>query len=113
MADQRFFTNAGPLRLSDIAALTGAVLQPPECAALSVNDVAPLDKAAQGAISFLDNVKYLDAFAASRAGACFVRRKFAARAPQGMAILVTEEPYTAYALVAQAFYPEASFAPGV
>jgi len=44
-----------------------------------------------------------------KAGACFVRPKFAAQAPKDMALLITEEPYYAYALTARAFYPEAEF----
>jgi UDP-3-O-[3-hydroxymyristoyl] glucosamine N-acyltransferase len=68
-------------------------------------DVAPLDSAQGAHVSFLDNRKYLDAFAVSRAGLCLVAPEHAARAPAGMALLVSDDPYRAYARVAQAFYP--------
>ncbi len=68
-------------------------------------DVAPLQSASADDLSFLDNAAYVEAFAASRAGACIVSAAHAARAPAGMALLVSERPYRAYARAAQTFYP--------
>lgn len=48
----------------------------------------------------------------SRAGAVFVDEKAAERGPPGMALLISKEPYKAYALAAQAFYPAAEVKPG-
>jgi UDP-3-O-[3-hydroxymyristoyl] glucosamine N-acyltransferase len=107
MPDSRFFTNAGGLSLGDIAKLTGAVVASGDTAKILL-DVAPLDTATASHISFLDNVKYVDNFTASKAGACFVRAKFAERAPKSMALLVTEMPYLAFALTSQKFYPESA-----
>lgn len=70
-------------------------------------DVAPLETAGPDEVSFFENRKYVDAFTCSRAGAVFVEQWAAARAPSGMALLVTKEPYRAYALASQAFYPAA------
>ena len=102
MPDSRFFQKAGELSLQEIAALTGVSVDSPE---QKFSDIAPLETAGSGDISFLDNSKYLSAFANSKAGACFVRAKFAEKAPAGMVLLITEEPYFAYALTAQRFYP--------
>lgn len=107
MVDKRFFSNRGPITLSALAALTGARLNNDTDSARNFTDVAPLDKASVNDISFLDNIKYLGEFEKSTAGACFVRPKFAARAPKNMALLLTEQPYYCYALAARAFYPEA------
>ena len=99
MPDSRFFTNAGALSLGRIAELTGAVLAANGAAkpdpACKMVDVAPLDTATAQHISFLDNIKYIDNFTTSKAGACFVRPKFVGRAPESMALLVTEIPYFA------------------
>jgi UDP-3-O-[3-hydroxymyristoyl] glucosamine N-acyltransferase len=108
MGDSRFFTKAGPLSLDDVATLTGATLSSASAKDTLVNDVAPLETAGADHLSFIDNVKYLGAFANSKAGACFVRPKYAERAPAGMVLLLTEEPYFAYALTAQRFYPDAA-----
>ncbi len=77
------------------------------------DDVAPLEAAEANHISFLDNTKYLTAFSESKAGACFVRPRYAERAPEGMPLLLTEDPYTAYALTAAMFYPPVPVTPGI
>ena len=79
----------------------------------TLTDVAPLDKAGASDISFLDNKKYVEAFTVSRAGACLVHPSLAARAPVGMALLLADDPYRAYAMVAQAFYPVPPAVPGI
>lgn len=106
MADPRFFTKAAPKTLADLTAIAGGVLSDPSQGSLKISDVAPLDQAGAGQISFLDNVRYKDAFAASKAAACIVSDKMAGFAPSGMALIVSRNPYKSYALVAQAFYPD-------
>ncbi|MBX9727014.1 MAG: UDP-3-O-(3-hydroxymyristoyl)glucosamine N-acyltransferase [Rickettsiales bacterium] len=96
-----------------IAAVTGAVLHTPEQAGRVLSDVAPLDRASETDISFFDNSKYVDQFSNSSAGACFVREKYISLAPQGMALLITEDPYRCYALAAQRFYPLHKSATGI
>jgi UDP-3-O-[3-hydroxymyristoyl] glucosamine N-acyltransferase len=104
MADARFFVNHGPFTAGALAALTGAELRQGS-AALTLVDVAPLDSAEAAHLSFFDNPKYKDQFKVSRAGACFAHKKNAADAPGGMALLLSDDPYRAYALAAQQFYP--------
>jgi len=108
MADSRFFENAGPIVLSRLAEISGAALADASKGELQIVDVRPLDSAGAEHLSFLDNRKYLDTFKASSAAACIVHPKHADAAPQGMALLVTETPYHAYARVASAFYPAPS-----
>ena len=112
MADPRFFTRVGPFRLEELAALSNARLLRSEDGDRLISDVAPVETAAADEITFLDNRKYLDAFAACGAGAAFVQERDGPRAPPGMALLVTREPYKAFARAAQAFYPEPALAPG-
>ena len=103
MADSRFFKNSGAKHLSELAELTGAELRGGD---VSVSDVAPLDVAVAGEVSFFDNRKYLDQFKVTKAAACFVSPDMAEYAPDGCALLVSVNPYKAYALAAQAFYPD-------
>jgi UDP-3-O-[3-hydroxymyristoyl] glucosamine N-acyltransferase len=112
MPDPRFFERAGPFPLGEIAKLSGAVLARPEFADRLCRDVAPLDSAGPDDLTFLDNRKYLGAFLNSRAGAAFVEEGLAGRAPPGMAPLIAKNPYKAYALAAQAFYPLPAIRPG-
>lgn len=70
-----------------------------------MEDVAPLETAGPAEVTFLDNRKYTDAFLKSHAGAAFVTEAMAVRAPAGMALLISREPYKAFARAVQAFYP--------
>lgn len=105
MVDSRFFTNRGPFRASELAAATGAQIRPGDDGTRSLHDVAPLDRATANDVSFFDNAKYVEQFLNSAAGLCFVRPKYAERAPAHMTVLLTDDPYRCYALAAQQFYP--------
>jgi UDP-3-O-[3-hydroxymyristoyl] glucosamine N-acyltransferase len=105
MADTRFFARSTPKTLHELATLSGAVLHNPTDADYVIHDVAPLDRAAAHEISFLDNPKYADLFAQTSAAACIVKEKFISVAPAGTRLLIANDPYRAYALIAQYFYP--------
>ena len=106
MADARFFRLGPPLSLRALAERTGAELGDNADPERLMRDVASLETAGQHDITFLDNLKYLPIFATTRAGAAFVQPAYAERAPKGLALLLTAAPYRAFALTAQAFYPE-------
>ena len=111
MADPRFFDRAGPFTLEELSALSGARLVNRQGGARPFRDVAPLETAGPDDVSFLENRKYLQTFVRSQAGAVFVDEQVAERAPPGMALIVSAEPYKAYALAAQAFYPARPIVP--
>jgi len=113
MADPRFFRVAGPFTVAEIARRSGAIIAVAGDGHRMLRDVAPLDTAGPEHLSFLDNRKYVATFRATRAGAVFVQSALAAEAPPETTLLVTEEPYRAYAVAAQAFYPDAPPAPGI
>ena len=113
MADPRFFQNAGPFTLARLAELSGAEMAAGADGERSFDDVAPLDAAGATQFSFLDNRRYADQFAMSGAGGCVVHPALAAKAPQGMALLLSADPYRAYAAIAAAFYPEPEYAAAV
>lgn len=109
MPDPRFYAAAGPFSLVELAKVAGARIggrDPGKGAVFS--DVRPLDTAGPDHVSFLDNKRYLDSFRKSCAGACLARPNVAEKAPAGMALLLIEDPYRAYAKVAWHFYPGAA-----
>jgi UDP-3-O-[3-hydroxymyristoyl] glucosamine N-acyltransferase len=112
MADSRFFRRAGPHSLHALVELSGARLVNPEDGRRLIEDVAPVELAGPADVTWLDNRKYIDAFAQSRAGAAFVAETMMSRAPAGMALLVSREPYKAFARAVQAFYPPTPVTPG-
>jgi UDP-3-O-[3-hydroxymyristoyl] glucosamine N-acyltransferase len=106
MADPRFFKKPVSLSLADIARLSGAHIHGGADESYKIEDVAPLDTARAGQISFFENVKYRDQFKKTKAGAVIVHPDYVDDAPDGVYILTAPYPYKAYALTAQAFYPQ-------
>lgn len=107
MADIRFFGAPRRFTLEELARITGAEPAPGADTALVLEDVAPLDAAQAVHLSFLDNARYREQFLVTKAGACIVHPDMAGRgAPEGVHLLLSRSPYKAYALAAQAFYPE-------
>ncbi len=104
MADHRFFKRQPPQTLGDIAGIAGGKVVGD--ASIMIEDVAALDVAGAGQISFLDNIRYKDSFLKSKAAAVIVSEAAAGFAPDGMALIVSPHPYKSYALVAQSFYPD-------
>ena len=68
-------------------------------------NIATLTEATKNDISFFDNRYYFLHYKKSKAGACVVRPEDVGSAPRNMALLVTSSPYSAYALITDAFYP--------
>ena len=105
MPDPRFFPPAGPFTLSRLAEVAEAEIGGGD-GERSFADVAPLDTAGPDDVSFLDNKSYVGQYAASGAGCCIVAPAYRDRAPAGMTLLLTDEPYLAYAQVATLFHPD-------
>ena len=105
MADPRFFDVRGPLSVAQVCEVAGATAPEGVDMTREVLDVAPLESASSSDISFLDNTKYVKSMTASKAGYCLMREEHADQVPDSMTSLVCDNPYKAYALVAQAFYP--------
>src|SRR5437667_464890 len=111
MPDPRFFSRAGPFTLGALAELSEARLLRPDEGGRLFYDVSPLETAGPEELSFLENRKYVESFVRSAAGAVIADQWAAERAPPAMALIVSDAPYKAYALVAQAFYPEGAAIP--
>ena len=107
MTEPVFFTPPGGLTVREIVALTGAKARDGARLDHRIVNVAPLDRAGPGDLAFLDNAKYIDELASTRAGACLLAERFISRAPAGLLTLVASQPYQAFVAVARALYPEA------
>src|SRR3990172_5832628 len=102
-----FFERAGQFPLRILSEVAGASLANGPDADAAIRDVKPLDAAAKGDLSFLDNPRYLSLFVQTGADACLVAQKFASHAPSATACLLTPEPYKGFAKVLALFYPDA------
>ena len=112
MPDPRFFTPSGPFTLARLAEIAGSTLRAGARRERRFVNIAALEDAGPDDVSFLENRRYVDAFARTRAGCCVVDARHAELAPVGAELLLTDKPYKAFALIAQAYYPEAAPKPG-
>ncbi|NQV56893.1 MAG: UDP-3-O-(3-hydroxymyristoyl)glucosamine N-acyltransferase, partial [Rhodospirillales bacterium] len=110
MADTRFFDRAGPFDLEVLAEAAGAKIGGLPQSKSQYFDVRPLQTAGAEEVSFIDNRKYLDEFRTSNAGAILLRPDLTDQAPSGAALLITDDPYGAYAVIAQMYYPREAHA---
>ncbi len=108
MVDSRFFTSSGPFTVGELAALSGATLVAGADPGQIVEGPAPLDQAEECHISFLSNKKYVADFNTSKAGVCVVEPAYVEQAPAGMVLLVTPNPYAAFARISSVFFPPES-----
>ncbi len=86
--------------LADLAALIGAEIQGDGNCLIS--HVAPLDRAEEGAISFLTSSKYRSELESTVASAVILKREEAELCPVNC--LITGNPYLGYAKIAQLIY---------
>jgi len=107
MSEPLFFRSARAFTVGEIATLTGAEPREPADLARRIDNIAPLDRAGPGDVTFLDNAKYAGELAATWAGACLVTDRFVKDVPARVAALRTEEPYRAFVTVARALFPTA------
>jgi UDP-3-O-[3-hydroxymyristoyl] glucosamine N-acyltransferase len=104
VADPRFYTCSGPFRLGDLCARIGADV-PETGSDVLIYDVASLNDASPGSLTFAQNKGALTAIASLEAAACLVSAADAASLPAGVIAIIANEPRRAFALAAQAFYP--------
>ncbi|GJE54265.1 UDP-3-O-(3-hydroxymyristoyl)glucosamine N-acyltransferase [Methylobacterium thuringiense] len=107
MSDRAFFTTNGTLSLADIAEAAGIPLPEGADPAAIVTGAAPLESAGPDDLAYMDNAKYGDALAQTRARVCLVSKRFSARVPAGTVALVVRDPYRVYAALLGRLHPDA------
>jgi len=106
MDDIRFFERAGPFALKDIAGWIGAEFDEAHGDRM-IKDVAALQFAGPGQVSFFDNPKYVRDLDATGAGACVAAKRNADQVPETAAALVVARPANAFNEIVARFYPDA------
>jgi UDP-3-O-[3-hydroxymyristoyl] glucosamine N-acyltransferase len=106
MADKSFFNLSSPRTIKEIAIIGECNVSPSTFLDKVLTGVASMEVAGSSEITFLSNPKYEPLLATSRAGACILSKKYIDRAPDGLALLVSENPYASYAKIASAFYSQ-------
>jgi len=108
MTNPSFFARPRPLKPADIAAKTGARLIGGSRQNFEICAAGPIEAAAEGAITFLDNANYLKYLTTTSASAVFCTQQHAKHAPDNLCVFVHPNPYQAYAQTLKMLYPTAS-----
>jgi UDP-3-O-[3-hydroxymyristoyl] glucosamine N-acyltransferase len=105
MADPRFFRRLGPFRLEDIAGEVNAELLDRSTKDVMICDIASLETAGPGELSFFNHAQYLGAFHATQASAVVTTPDFAQNGPRGVCLMSVAEPQLAFARIGLLYYP--------
>jgi UDP-3-O-[3-hydroxymyristoyl] glucosamine N-acyltransferase len=105
MADPRFFDNAGPFSVARIAELTGG--KPARVSDQAITDVAALDSAGPGHLSYCEGTKFRAALERTKASAVLVTPALQSSVPATALAIVCDQAALAFAKVATALYPDA------
>jgi len=106
MADPRFYDNTGPFPLARVAEIVGGTIGS-GASEISIADVAPLDAAGPGQLSYCDSPKFKSALERTRASVVLVAEPLATGVPPSACAVVCARPGLAFAQVATALYPHA------
>jgi UDP-3-O-[3-hydroxymyristoyl] glucosamine N-acyltransferase len=104
MADPQFFSSESTLTIGEIATLTRAEPRPGTDLNKRIHNIAPIDLAGPDDLTFLDNIRFADELATTRAGAVLTTTRFEPKAQAGMNVLLSRRPYEAFVAVMQTFY---------
>jgi UDP-3-O-[3-hydroxymyristoyl] glucosamine N-acyltransferase len=94
------------LTLKKIIEITGSELIGNFDLDKKIYDIATLKNAKENEISFLHSIQYLDQFQVSKAGFCFIEKKYIEKAKNSAVLLIHENPYFANCQILESFYEE-------
>ena len=107
MTEFNFFPRAANLSVAEIVALTGAEPCEGTDLARQVTNIAPIDQAGAGDLSFVSENKFITSLKSTRAAVVLTSERYAPHAPKGVAVLRTRKPYDAFVTVARRIYSSA------
>lgn len=113
MADPRFFRRLGPFRLEDIAKEVGAELLESSTKDVMIRDIASLETAGPGELSYFSHSQYLSAFRATHASAVVTTQDLARNGPGGVCLMSVAQPQLAFARIGLMYYPRSRPAPEI
>ncbi|WP_420404780.1 UDP-3-O-(3-hydroxymyristoyl)glucosamine N-acyltransferase [Nisaea sp.] len=106
MPDKRFFKKSGSYSIAELADRVGGELIQCSDPGFIIEDIAAVESATAVDICFVENRRYVGALETSGAAVCLLPRNIADRAPDSVALIVSERPRRAFAKIAALFYPE-------
>ncbi len=109
MADSSFFDKINShVALAKLVEGLGCEIVGENADSILITDVAPLSRASAGEISFFTNPKYKEELKATKASVVILEEANIPLAPDGVALVVSNNPYATYAAVVARLYPDES-----
>jgi UDP-3-O-[3-hydroxymyristoyl] glucosamine N-acyltransferase len=99
------FVDATSLTVGKIADLAAAQLRRGTRRSHVITGVAPLDEAGPSDLTFCEDSKHTTALRSTRAGACFMLRRFGSQAPDSVNALYVRAPHRAFVTIMYELYP--------
>ncbi len=106
MADSRFFENHGPYSLQQICDICGATLKDPSKQEVMIKEIATFTSAKEDEICFFYDKKKKQQAAEIKATACVTTEELSTSLPQGVIVLIAENPKLAFLKLNYAMYSE-------
>ncbi len=108
MSDIEFFVPARRYTAAEIAMLTGAEVKTPELADVQVSSIAAATAGGDGTLVFVEGKRNIGLMEGLVAAAVLCTPDLVEKAPAGIAVLVTQRPQYAFAMVGRLLYPDAA-----
>ncbi|AHZ81400.1 UDP-3-O-[3-hydroxymyristoyl] glucosamine N-acyltransferase [Brucella abortus 225/65] len=105
MADPIFFKPSRELTIGDVADFTGASLRDPKLAPRSVERLASLKDAGEGALVFVEGKKNVSSLVGLKAAGVLCTESLADSVPSGIAVLVSRHPHRDFSAVGRMLFP--------
>ncbi|MFG1300250.1 UDP-3-O-(3-hydroxymyristoyl)glucosamine N-acyltransferase [Xanthobacter sp. V3C-3] len=112
MSHDVFFPLPAPLTLAEVAELSGARIAGDaatveQLGTHQIRGVGTLDTAGHYDLAFCDSFLFAEKLGSVQAGAVITSDRFAAKAPEGMTLLISPRPATAFLAVTRKLFPGA------
>ncbi len=107
MREPDFFPSARAITATDIAALTGAELFDPSYGNVQINGIAALLEGGDGTLVYADGARQISDTIPLNAAAILCPQAAIDRVPQGIAVLISDNPRTDFAAVGRLLFPTA------
>ncbi|MEE9314685.1 MAG: UDP-3-O-(3-hydroxymyristoyl)glucosamine N-acyltransferase [Rhizobiaceae bacterium] len=102
-----FFDAVKSINVAELAAKIGCTLRDEDDHAVMISTAGPIEAAANGCLTFIDNPKYIPALLETKAVAVICSQKNLDKIPKGVTALVADHPYKAFASAMGVLFPSA------
>jgi len=100
-----FFDVPASVSLETLCELCDCRLQNPEHANVEISAVGPVEAAPDGALTFINNSKYIRALADTQAAAVICGERHVSKIASHIAVLVSDQPYKSFAKAMGVMFP--------